>query len=117
MFIVSRGEPGRELFRAMRLEQRLEPTRERNGDGTGPVEFVNLDTGERSACTTAVAGRVVPWPDGRIQNERGKLRLSYPRRLHVEQRVITPAAFESPVGALEEIFRAAVATGNPVRWT
>jgi hypothetical protein len=36
--------------------------------------------------------------------------------VHVEQRPVTPADFAGVVEALEEVFRAAMATGNPVRW-
>jgi hypothetical protein len=117
LFVVSHTQPSRELFRATRLEQRLEPTRERAGGSIGPVEFVNLDTGQRFACTTEVAGREISWPDGRMQDDDGRLRFRYPRHLQVERRAIAPAEFEHAVSALEEVFRAAVATGNPVRWT
>jgi hypothetical protein len=36
--------------------------------------------------------------------------------LHVESRVVTPADFAHVVGPLEWLFRAALETGNPVRW-
>src|SRR4029453_19048216 len=45
-FMLSHHHPARELFRAMRLGQRLEPTQEPAGYGIGPVEFVNLDSGQ-----------------------------------------------------------------------
>jgi hypothetical protein len=82
-----------------------------------PVEFVDLDTGQRYAAAIGpLGGRRVAWPDGRDLDDGGRWRVAYPRRLHVEQRPVTPADFAGVVGALEEVFRAAIATGNPVRW-
>lgn len=118
LFIVSRTEPPRELFRALRLEQRLlDPAREAAGGDPGPVELVDLDTGRRLECEMAVSGNQVPWPDGRMQDDEGRLRFSYPRRLQVERRAISPSTFDYVLQPLEEVFRAAVATGNPVHWT
>ena len=115
LFIVERNtQPPREVFRAMRLEQRLlDPAREAGGG----VELVDIDTGQRLESPTAVPGRQIPWPDGRMQNDEGKVRTSYPRRLRVEERAISTAEFAYAVEPLEEVFRAAVMTGNPVCWT
>jgi hypothetical protein len=116
LFVITRTQPARELFRAMRVEQRLlDPDRETTV-GPGPVEFIDLDSGRRLETTAALSGRQIPWRD-KMHNEEGKLRSSYPRHLQVERRTITAADFEFVLQPLEEVFRAAVATGNPVRWT
>jgi hypothetical protein len=119
LFIVeARIQPPREVFRAMRLEQHLlDPAREAAGGGHGPVELVDVDTGRRLECPTAVPGRQIPWPDGRLQNDEGKVRTSYPRRLRVEERAISTAEFDYALRPLEEVFRTAVEIGNPVCWT
>ena len=136
MFIVTRTEPHQELFRAVRLEQRIEPAQELAEGGPGPVavrtgtsigpghpansepvEFVNLDTGGRFTCTLGVGGRRVAWPDGREHDELGRHRVVYPRRLHVQRRPRAAADYEYILEPLEAVFAAAVATGNPVRWS
>jgi hypothetical protein len=95
----------------------LVPERAAAGGDAGPAELVDLDTGRRWECPTAVSGRPIPWPDGRMTNDEGRMRSGYPRRLQVERHAITAADFEYVLRPLEEVFRAAVATGNPVRWT
>jgi hypothetical protein len=117
LFVVSAQPPARELFRAMRVEQRLAIVGAGSAPGSdGPVELVDLDSGARVSCSTPVPGRSIPWPDGRMVDDRGRARTSYPRRMRVEPRTVTPGTFDDIVGALERIFRAAIATGNPVRW-
>jgi hypothetical protein len=117
LFVVSAEPPARELFRAMRVEQRLAAVAAGpSSGGAGPVELVDLDSGARVSCSTPVPGRSIPWPDGRMVDDRGRVRTSYPRRMRVEPRTVTPATFDGIVSALESILRAAIETGNPVRW-
>jgi hypothetical protein len=120
LFVVSAEPPARELFRAMRVEQRLAAVGAAAPSGAaaseGPVELVDLDSGARVSCSTPVPGRSIPWPDGRMVDDRGRVRTSYPRRMRVEPRTVTPATFDDIVSALEGVFRAAIITGNAVRW-
>lgn len=119
LFIVDPSEPPRELFRAMLVEQRLlEPELTERHSG-GRVEFRNVETGEAFTCTTAVSGNPIAWPDGRMQDDKGRIRCAYPRRLAVRSRLVGLAEDSSSayvIGALTRIFRASVETNNPVRW-
>ncbi len=107
----------REVFRSPRLEQRLLDPNRTESHQSGRVVYVDLETGRRVVCRTAIPGKEIPWPDGRDENDRGQVRWEYPRYLHVEQRRLTFSHFSRIVDALEKILAAAVATGNPVRWT
>ncbi len=106
-YIRDTWELNRELFRATRFEQRL---LEAGGlDKEQPVEYHDLDTGRRYVCTTPVRVLV---PDG-----FGQLHQVYPRALHVERRAVPAGYFNEVVEPLAAIFRAALETGNPVRWS
>jgi hypothetical protein len=112
LFVVERGDEGRELFRARRVAQRWS---DEGVSQAGAVELTNLDTGERFRCATLI-GRVVA---ARSKGEKAleeEPTPAYPERMHVEQRAIVPTQFAYAVSALEQVFGAAVATGNPVRW-
>lgn len=108
--------PGADLFRAMRLEQRLLEPGKTESSGAGRVEFINLDNGTRFVCTTEVSGKQIPWPDGRMQNDDGRVRTQYPRYLHVEERPLSTEHFSHILDALTEVCRASVETGNAVLW-
>jgi hypothetical protein len=105
-FVASRSDPPRELFRAMRFEQRpLEPAGV-DPYGRGRVELVDHDSGQRVVSPIAVT-RWVAWPDGRDVDQEGRPCQHAPRQLRVERRPVTPGRYRY----------AAVATGNPVAWT
>ncbi|CAN98707.1 MULTISPECIES: hypothetical protein [Sorangium] len=115
-FVRSRGAPPRELFRALRVEQiLLEPERTEAHEG-GRVLLRDLDTGREFESRVAVPGGCIPWPDGRMQDDRGRVRSAYPRSFHVAQRALGVADFEQILGSLRRVFEASVATGNPVCW-
>jgi hypothetical protein len=115
-FVATRGEPRCELFRSMRFEQRLLEPQTTESYRPGKVEFVDLETGLQFVGRTAVSGKQVPWPDGRMENDKGQCRFEYPRLLHVERRGRTAADFAYIVDPLTRVLQAAVKTGNPVRW-
>jgi hypothetical protein len=116
-FIVDRSaEPPREVFRSLRFEQRLlEPELTENHRG-GAVEYTDLPSGKQVVFRAAVSGKEIPWPDGRMTNDRGQVRLEYPRFLHVERRKVTAAHFAYVLEPLTEIFEASVEIGNPITW-
>jgi hypothetical protein len=101
MFIVSRTEPRREVFRAMRVEQEHHPVQRR-------VELVDVDTGERFRYQLGDRGQplVGVIDDGMVK----------PRSIHVEAKSRTPGDYEYILAPLEAVFTASVETGNPVRW-
>ncbi|MEM7246907.1 MAG: hypothetical protein AAF533_16275 [Acidobacteriota bacterium] len=104
------------LFRARRLRQ-VGPS---GADITGDVEgltWENLDTGVTWCSNMALAGRCIPWDDGRWQNDDGRVRFEYPSDFHVEERPRLASDFEAIVTALQVLFAASVETGNPVRWS
>lgn len=116
LFVRDR-DGGRELFRARRVRQtRLDPDAPEYGPEKGRVVLEDLDTGRTYEGRTAISGRDIPWPDGRLQDDRGRVRSDYPAGLHVEDRPQTPADFAFIVEPLRVVFRASVETGNPVRW-
>ncbi len=115
LFLAER-DAKRVLFRAKRVAQRLlEPEATRDGRD-GKVELANLDTGETFACTTAIPGKTVPWPDGRRQDDQGRVCTSYPNHLSVEVRSRDAGYFAYILAPLRTVFAAAVDIGNPVRW-
>jgi hypothetical protein len=116
LFIVTGDEPHRELFRSMRLEQRLLQPESTESHQHGEVEYVDLDTGRRFVCTSETAGKEIPWPDGRMEDDRGRVRFEYPRYMHLEERKLDASDYSYILDPLTRIFQAAVETGNPVRW-
>ncbi len=116
-FYLRDRESGVELFRAARFRQTLQaPQRYRPGPEAGRVLFHDLDSGREFECRTAVPGRTIPWPDGRMEDDRGRCNFEYPPELHVESRAEKPSDFEHIVGPLEKVFRASIEFDNPVRW-
>jgi hypothetical protein len=114
-FFITESEPSRELFRSMRFKQHLLEPELIEAPRNGKVEFVDLESGRHFICNDAVR-ETVAWPDGRWTDDRGRVCLHYPRRMHVETRRIDAARFSFLLDPLTRIFEAAVATGNPVRW-
>ena len=100
----------------MRFEQRLLEPELTEAFEHGRVEYTDLQTGYKVVCTVTVGAREGPWPDGRMQNEQGKVRREYPRYMHIEERKLTANHFSYAIEPLIEIFKASVETGNPVRW-
>jgi hypothetical protein len=105
-----------ELFRSLRFEQWLLEPELTMDYKHGRVQYVDLDSGVRFVCRSAVAGRQVPWPDGRMQDDKGRVRREYPRRMHVITRRASLSSFEHIIEALETVCQASVETGNPVVW-
>jgi hypothetical protein len=116
LFFVDVWELSRVVFRARRVEQHLLEPALTDSTGDGRVEFVDVDTGRRLECRTAIPGKEIPWPDGRMRNAEGRFRLDYPRQITVEERPLVPADFGTITAALRRLMQASAATGNPVRW-
>lgn len=116
LFIVDAWEMSRVVFRARRVEQRLLEPALTEDSGDGRIEFIDLDTQRRIETHTAIPGKEIPWPDGRMRNDEGRFRLDYPQHIRVEERPLTPADFAPITTALRHVLQAAVDTGNPVRW-
>lgn len=117
---IIKGIPGipqrRELFRAMHFEQRLlEPQLTSNHQG-GRVEYFSADTEDRFICSAAISGRQIPWPDGRMENDAGQIRLEYPQAMHVEARSVASDHFAYIIEPLLAVCKAAIETGNPIVW-
>jgi hypothetical protein len=113
-FIRDRGA---ELFRAVRFRQTLlDPHAYMHGSEPGRVVFLDLDSGRTFESRTAVPGKMIPWPDGRMQDDQGRCNFEHPPELHVEDRPERSSDYEYILGPLERVFRESVETGNPVRW-
>jgi len=106
-YIEDAWELNREMFRAMRFEQRvLEPA---SLDKPQQFEFVDLDSGRKFICSTPLKLFT--------RDQAGQLKQEYPRRVHVEDRAVDVQYFSYILEPLTYIFKAAVETGNPVRWS
>jgi hypothetical protein len=116
LFIMDAWENGRVVFRAWRMEQTLLEPDLVEQTGSGRVVYTDVDSGKRFECRTPIPGKEIPWPDGEMRNAEGRFRLEYPRLLQAEEQPLNAAYFDFIVEPLETIFRAAVETGNPVRW-
>lgn len=116
-FFIRRHDTGVELFRAMRFTQTLlAPESYMPGPEAGRVVFQSLETDRRFECRIAVDGRQIPWPDGRMEDDRGRCRFDHPTQLHVDRRPERSSDYEYILKPLEIVFRASAETGNPVRW-
>jgi hypothetical protein len=111
------GDHPGDLFRSRRFEQRLLDPEPLDTLYQGATEFVAVDTGARFVCPSVVSGKRIPWPDGRMANDRGQVRSEYPRAMHVEQRPILVSEFNYILEPLTEIFEASIRVGNPVQWS
>lgn len=105
-FIRDVWDLNRELFRAMRIQQR--PLASDELDRPDQYEFTDLDTGKSFISTTPV--RLFK------RAEFGMTQV-YPQKMHIEQRVVDAAYFDYILEPLTHIFTVAVETGNPVRWS
>jgi hypothetical protein len=106
-YIIDVWELNRELFRAKRFEQNV--IEAESLDRPQQFEFVDLDSGQRFTCSTPLKLFV--------KDLSGQLKQTYPHRVHVEQRAVDVNYFTYILEPLRYIFRAAVETGNPVRWS
>lgn len=100
------------LFRSGRFTQQVLG----ENDGEHQVELQDLDSVASVVLPFAIKGRMIPWPDGRMEDDQGRCRFDIPAEFRVEVRPVVPSRFEPILAALERVFRAAVETGNPVRW-
>lgn len=116
-FIEDAWEMSRIVFRAPRMEQLLLEPDATEANGSGRVQYTDPDSGRRFECKTPIPGREIPWDDGRMRNDEGRFRLEYPRLLEVEEQPLTADYFAYIVEPLTKLFKAAVDTGNPVRWS
>jgi len=108
-------EGAKEVFRAMRIEQKIPDSNFEGMRSQSMVEFINLDSGLRYACAEPMI-KIGRWPDGRLQNDAGEIRWEYPARMHVIKRKKESSEFEDVVNSLRAIFEAAVKIGNPIYW-
>jgi hypothetical protein len=104
------------LFQATRIIQRLLDPVAEGKMYEGQVEFRDLDTMQAYVCPIVVHGSPVPWPDGRVQNDKGEMRFEHSEGFHVERRKTEPSDFEHVLTSLTKVFEASTVTGNPVRW-
>jgi hypothetical protein len=101
-FVRDRWEMNRELFRAMRVEQRLlHPELLK-------VEYIDRDTGRTFVCGTPF-GKIVTGEDG--------LQRMFLQQMHVEYRTVGADYFAYILNPLTQIFEAAIQMRNPVRWS
>lgn len=103
--VIDTWEFNRELFRAMRFTQDVS---ESDLERAAIYRLTDLDTGRHFESSTPVKTFV--------QDAAGQMRQHYPQRLHIEQRTVEPAYFSGIVEPLQDVLRAALEMGNPVRW-
>ena len=84
-----RARASSNCFRASRFRQEiLDPDADPYGPEPWRVVYADLDSGREFECRFAVPGETIPWPDGRMQDDRGRCRFRYPEALHVEVRAV-----------------------------
>jgi hypothetical protein len=105
-------------FRARRIRQDIsdELALDRRGSKPAVVRLTNLDDDAYVELARGIAAEPIPWPDGHLRTWQGHRRFRYPRELHVEARPQIQSVFESVLGGLEDLCRASVELGNPIRW-
>ncbi|MBZ0308485.1 MAG: hypothetical protein K8I82_20635 [Anaerolineae bacterium] len=106
-FIVDAWELHREMFRAMRFEQRK--LESESLDKPPQFEFIDLDTGRKFVCTTPLKLFT--------RDKTGLLKQTYPQHVHVEERSVDVQYFGYILEPLTYIFSVSIETGNPVRWS
>ncbi|MEZ6070030.1 MAG: hypothetical protein R3C10_07060 [Pirellulales bacterium] len=114
-FYIRDAETGELLFTATRFQQSVQGKKP-SGESGERVLYTDLDSGATFECSVAVSGQQIPWDDGSLQNDEGRVRFDYPIELHVEPRESLADDFDYVVTPLENVFRASTITGNPVRW-
>jgi len=115
-FFIRDRESGTVRFQVTRIGQRLLDPVVEGQAYDGRVEFFDLDTKKSFVCPLVVPGGPKPWPDGRLQDDQGRMRFNPSDAFHVETLTIVPSHFDYAVNSLMNVFEASVATGNPVRW-
>jgi hypothetical protein len=105
-----------ELFRSERFSQTLLDIHQTGNTDGGKVQLRDLASGETYVGSVSIGMRRVPWPDGRMENDAGEVRLDYPRAMHTERRPLNGNYFAYITRPLEELFAASITTGNPVVW-
>lgn len=105
-----------EVFRSINFEQiLLEPELTENQE-RGRVKYVDALSGLEFECASAVSGKVIPWPSGDMQNDKGQFWFTYPRKMYTEWRERKPSDYTYLIEALGRICKAAIEIGNPIRW-
>jgi hypothetical protein len=115
-FFIRDRAMGDDVFRATQVKQRFIDPIDENKAYSGRVLFTDLDTGVEYVSSAAVWGREIAWPDGRMQNDAGRIRCELVEHFHVDVRDQVPADFNYILDPLTRVFQASVKTGNPVRW-
>ncbi|MEM7799831.1 MAG: hypothetical protein AAF633_11620, partial [Chloroflexota bacterium] len=82
----------------------------------GRVRFLDLSSAQDFECHSAVSGKRIPWPDGKMQNDEGKVRFSYPTHMHTAEFARGPDEFLYAVEPLMRVCQASIETGNPICW-
>jgi len=114
-FVVSKD--AEVLFRSKRFTQTMLAPEGPDPVRSGPVLLVDLDSGKDFRCEIAMPGPAIAWPDGRMQNDAGQFRSSYPSAVHFERRDHASTHFNYIIEPLRILCRAAIETGNPIRWS
>jgi hypothetical protein len=110
-FFVRNRESGTCVFRSAHFRQ----TRLNLSGGSDLVEITDLELGDTYRGRASV-DRVAPWPDGRTQDDSGRVNFVLVPEVRVVRRDVVAADFAYIVDALRRLFEASIETGNPVHW-
>jgi hypothetical protein len=115
-FFIRDHNTGADLFRATQVRQTLLDPIDEHAAYSGRVQFTDIVTGTVFIARAVVLERPIPWPDGRMENDKRQIRSERLEEFHVEIRDQISADFKYILEPLTRVFQASVATGNPVRW-
>ncbi|MFX1237577.1 MAG: hypothetical protein ACFFAS_09930 [Promethearchaeota archaeon] len=117
-FFVFDKQSNKVVFRSSKFEQKIfnqEMEKEKKGSRKG-VRFVDMPSGRTWEGNAFIPGEQIPWPDGKLRNDKGQFRSRFPLKLHIEERDRIPSDFEYIIEPLLRLCTAACETRNPICW-
>ncbi|UXI66765.1 hypothetical protein [Tahibacter amnicola] len=85
-------------------------------DKRGHALVRDIGTGVTYRNSPIIQSHPKPWPNGRLQDTKGRFNQRTPRYVHLERRPQSAAEFTYFTDDLKRLCSAAIETGNPIQW-